>query len=434
MLPKHFYTSLLVLIAPLLCREVAAEPVGAKYMGTGSCSSSNCHGSVNALRGSHVLQNEYHTWLKHDKHSQAYSVLANHDSKRIAELMRLGDPQQEPLCLSCHATYVPNPSDRGDKYVLEDGVSCESCHGPAEKWLTTHTVAGATHAQNVENGLRDMVVFDKRGKLCLSCHYGTDEKTVNHDLYGAGHPRLSFELDTFGVLQPKHWIIDDDYKQRKGDYSPLHAWFLGQLVQAEETLAALESPKRSKNGTFPELSLFDCNSCHHSLTEDQWKERTYGGRPGQLNLNLPSLVLLREAVIAINPHTGQELKARMNDLHLDYKNDMGRNSIPTIKRILTSQVAPLAEQLATLSSEDQKTAKAILRQLSTFASNTPWLKYEVAEQVAMGMQAILASIPSLGAAYKPQLDEIFASLSSSEAFKPDRFTAATRKLASAIKF
>ena len=30
----------------------------------------------------------------------------------------------------------------GKGFSLADGVSCESCHGPAERWLTVHYQAG----------------------------------------------------------------------------------------------------------------------------------------------------------------------------------------------------------------------------------------------------------------------------------------------------
>ncbi len=223
-------------------------------------------------------------------------MLLNEDSQKIAKHLGIQQPEQEPLCLRCHATYVPDIESRGPKYSLEDGVSCESCHGAAEKWLPTHSVAGATHEQNIENQLANIAPLDKRAKMCLSCHYGTDEKTVNHNLYGAGHPRLSFELDTFGVLQPKHWVVDDDYRKRKSEYVPVVTWLVGQTVQAHESLIAIDSPKRSRNGWYPELSLFDCNSCHHNLTDEQWKVRSYAaGQPGELRLNLPSLMVLREA-------------------------------------------------------------------------------------------------------------------------------------------
>lgn len=271
---KHlFEIGCLVVIGPCLAH---ATP---QYVGPGSCSASNCHGSNKPLKSSNVLQNEYTTWSKHDLHSRAYLNLLNKDSKKIASNLGIADASKEPLCLKCHSTYVVE-SEHGERFKLEDGVSCESCHGAASDWLKSHTTAGTTHADNLRNGMRDLVDLGGRATLCLSCHYGTDDKTVNHRLYGAGHPRLSFELDTFGVLQPKHWVVDSDYEKRKGPYVPLQAWLTGQLYHAQATLSALASPTRSQNGLYPELSLFDCFSCHHSLTEDQWKKRSYGGRPG----------------------------------------------------------------------------------------------------------------------------------------------------------
>ena len=50
---------------------------------------------------------------------------------------------------------------------------------------------------------------------CLSCHFGDETKFVTHRLMGAGHPRLSFELDTFTAIEPAHFDVDDDYRARK---------------------------------------------------------------------------------------------------------------------------------------------------------------------------------------------------------------------------
>jgi hypothetical protein len=372
-----------------------------------------------------VLQSEYHTWLKYDKHSQAYSILLNEESKRIGTNLGIKAPHEAPLCLDCHATHVEDPSLRGEKYQLEDGVSCESCHGAAEKWLDTHTQKGATHQQNLENGLFDSAPLENRAKLCLSCHYGNEQKTVNHRLYGAGHPRLSFELDTFSVLEPKHWVVDEDYEQRKGGYIPAGAWLSGQIEQARQVLAALESPTRSKTGNLPELSLFDCYSCHHSLTEDQWKKRSYDSRPGELNLNLPALFVLREAVLALDPKVGAELKAQIDDLHVHYKDNGGKNSIPSLKSLLSAKVPTLTSKLAS----SETSARAVLKQLAAFAATSQWLKYEVAEQVAMAFQAILATHKAIGSQYKSELDVIFASLNNSEAFSPEKFTEAAGRLA-----
>jgi predicted CxxxxCH...CXXCH cytochrome family protein len=105
-----------LLISVMLFAPAMAFASPDRYMGTGTCSSSNCHGSTHARKSSNVLQNEYFTWLKHDKHSQAYTVLLKADAKRMASLMGLGDPAKEPLCLKCHSTYVPSAAQRGEKY------------------------------------------------------------------------------------------------------------------------------------------------------------------------------------------------------------------------------------------------------------------------------------------------------------------------------
>ena len=395
-----------------------------QYLGPGSCSSSNCHGNVKPLKSSNVLQNEHVTWSKHDRHSRAYLTLLNEDSKKIAVNLNIGAPSKEPLCLKCHSTYVPDEALRGPKFQHEDGVSCESCHGAAQGWLTSHAVDGNTHAENVKNGLTDLVPLNTRSQLCLSCHYGTDDKTVNHSLYGAGHPRLSFELDTFGVLQPKHWVVDEDYEKRKGPYHPLVAWMTGQLHHAEATIEALQSPTRSKNGMFPELSLFDCFSCHHSLTEDQWKKRSYNGAPGQLKLNLPSLIVLREATSALNRSVSEELGAQITILHTTYKNDGAPQAIEALHSILTTKVHPLVEKLST----DPVTATHVLRALSNFAANQPWPTFELAEQLGMGMQAAIASSPELAKIYGVEIKELFGTLKSSKAFAAEKFTAAAKKL------
>ena len=54
----------------------------------------------------------------------------------------------------------------------------------------------------------------ERARLCLSCHFGDPLRFANHRIMGAGHPRMSFELDTFTALQPAHFKVDADYRKR----------------------------------------------------------------------------------------------------------------------------------------------------------------------------------------------------------------------------
>ena len=57
------------------------------YLGVATCANSGCHGSTQPLDASRVLQNEYYTWLNRDRHAQAYNVLFNDRSARIARNM-----------------------------------------------------------------------------------------------------------------------------------------------------------------------------------------------------------------------------------------------------------------------------------------------------------------------------------------------------------
>jgi len=421
------------IVVALLCCSTAAlanpdsqdTTSAARYMGTGSCSSSNCHGSVNPLKGSSVLQNEYHTWLKHDRHSKAYTALTTSDAKRMAAHLKLGDPTKEAQCLTCHATYVPDKARRGERYTVEDGVSCESCHGPAEKWLASHSESAATHARNLTHGLADTVSLEKRATLCLSCHYGDENKRVTHDLYGAGHPRLRFELDTYGILQPKHWIVDEDYKTRKEDYIPLRVWFVGQAVQAELLLQMLRSPHGNNNKSlFPELSLFDCFSCHHNLSQEQWKARSYGGTPGTLQVNLTPLRLLQAGLTSIEPSLARELGRLSDAVQQEFAQNGAAQAISELSTLIHTRVRPRAVALPS----DSTTCIGALKGLSQYSTATPTMKFEFAEQVGMGLQAALATSPDLATRYTVQLKRVFGTIENAEKFSPERFIEAAREL------
>ena len=164
--------SLAVIVCCAICSMVwshgsATAESPAKYMGTGSCSSSNCHGGVKPRKSGNVLQNEYVTWHKYDKHSKAWTVLTSQDSKRIAYHLGIADATRAPECLRCHATYVSDKQRHGESYEIEDGISCESCHGAAEHWLASHTARDATHTDNVKRGMTDLGNASQRAALCL---------------------------------------------------------------------------------------------------------------------------------------------------------------------------------------------------------------------------------------------------------------------------
>ena len=77
----------------------------AKHVGVVNCASSLCHGSISEWKGSNVLQNEYVTWSRVDKHAvRASQVLRSDRSRRIAANLGLKQPAHEAkVCVDCHA-------------------------------------------------------------------------------------------------------------------------------------------------------------------------------------------------------------------------------------------------------------------------------------------------------------------------------------------
>ena len=103
-------------------------------MGAESCAGSNCHGSVaprNAPRTG-IRQTEHAQWLSKDKHARAYEVLLKARSLQMAKNLQMAEPpSKSDRCVVCHTLYVPKEL-RSASYRVEDGVSCEACHGQAE--------------------------------------------------------------------------------------------------------------------------------------------------------------------------------------------------------------------------------------------------------------------------------------------------------------
>jgi len=215
--------------------QVTNPTAAGKYTGPGSCSSSSCHGSVSPRVGSRILQNEYSTWIVQDKHAKTYSVLTGTIGERIGRNLGVGPSEKASKCLACHALDVP-AAQRAKTFELNDGVSCESCHGPGSAWLGEHTTRGWTHAQSVALGMYDTRDIVKRTEKCLTCHLGSQEKSVDHEMIAAGHPDLYFELDSFSAVMPRHWKTPRESapgvpETTNDAWSGVRDWGAGQAVQ-----------------------------------------------------------------------------------------------------------------------------------------------------------------------------------------------------------
>ncbi|MGB8658394.1 MAG: cytochrome c family protein [Candidatus Zixiibacteriota bacterium] len=122
-----------------------------KYIGTSKCKM--CHNSE-------AKGKIYDTWAA-TGHSKAYQTLANDQSKAVAKKAGIDDATKSEKCLKCHVTGYKEPN--GDKYAIEEGVTCEACHGPGEHYWPMKMMQNKKLA--MDNGL-----VEPTEALCVKCH------------------------------------------------------------------------------------------------------------------------------------------------------------------------------------------------------------------------------------------------------------------------
>lgn len=246
------------------------------WLGASSCSASACHGAVDHVRGTAPgsIGNEHQTWVRYDPHTKAHAVLLTDRSKQIEKLYRsLSDlkdarPELDAECLNCHVGQGVSEARKGPEFVHLDGVSCEGCHGAAERYVNVHYATywkGFSPEQKASYGMRDMKAIPNRAGVCVDCHVGKPGSEVNHDLIAAGHPRLRFEFGSFHAIYPKHW--DSSIEKRSRPDFEAKAWAVGQLVSAKASLKLLKwRADNAPKHPWPEFTEYDCASCHQELS------------------------------------------------------------------------------------------------------------------------------------------------------------------------
>jgi len=404
-----------------------------KSMGVVNCANSLCHGSVQPIKDSNVLQTEYVTWSRVDKHARSYRALFNEQSLRIARNLGLAKPpNEEKLCLDCHAHNVP-VALRGERFKFDDGVSCEACHGPAGRWLESHVQDGATHADNLKAGLYPTADPVARARLCLSCHFGNADRFATHRIMGAGHPRMAFELDTFTAVEPAHFKPDTDWEKRKQMWDGVKVWAIGQALIVSEMMDVLVDPKRGRDGLFPELVLFDCHACHHPMSERRWAPRVAGLGPGSVRLNDSSMLMVRQISHVVDPPLGSRIAATMTRLQLTVSG--GGDAIAqarTLKGEMATLVAALDKRTIT-----EADMRAVLSGLINDGLNGQFRDYAGAEQATMAIGSVANFMYQRGALKSARdvnggLAQLQAAVANDERYSPAQFQAALRNFRSSV--
>lgn len=212
------------MIAVCLPQAGSGEPADTgKVLGSQSCMTSGCHGGAGLDRGA------YDIFKRFDPHSEAAATLANGRSKAMGRQLGIENPAESKSCTVCHSPLEQVPASRiaevPEGHKIDTGVSCASCHGPAENWLLSHTRPDYPKDALARLGMRQLGSAYQRANNCVACH-----QNLSDQLVAAKHPPLVFELDGMLVAEPKHWREDEGFSNAR-------TWLVGQAVALREAAA-----------------------------------------------------------------------------------------------------------------------------------------------------------------------------------------------------
>jgi cytochrome c peroxidase len=101
-------------------------------------------------------------------HAKAFETLGTDKAKAKAKELGLGNPQEEAKCLKCHVTAFPVMGDlENQKITMEEGVSCESCHGPGSGYKSMK-VMKACYEGETDPASVGLMMPDST--TCETCH------------------------------------------------------------------------------------------------------------------------------------------------------------------------------------------------------------------------------------------------------------------------
>jgi hypothetical protein len=132
-----------------------AQPFG--YEGTQVCGM--CHKTEKQGQQLKIWQES--------KHAKAFAALQTPEADKIATDKGFKTKAAETKeCLKCHVSgYDVEKTLLGAKFKMEDGVQCETCHGPGSAYKAMAVMKNREEAKK-----KGLVVAEDKSKFCTGCH------------------------------------------------------------------------------------------------------------------------------------------------------------------------------------------------------------------------------------------------------------------------
>ena len=111
--------------------------------------------------------NQYGKWQSMG-HAKAFEILGTEEAKAVGAKLGIADPQSSGQCLKCHSTaYYFTEEMQTEEVKLENGVSCQSCHGPGADYKKKSIM------ESLEESIANGMVYPAKEKSCTLCHNDT---------------------------------------------------------------------------------------------------------------------------------------------------------------------------------------------------------------------------------------------------------------------
>jgi Cytochrome c554 and c-prime len=127
-----------------------------KYVGVTMCSV--CHKTEKQGK-------QFDIW-KASGHASAFKTLQSPKADEIAKAKGLTVKASEaPECLQCHVTGYGVDKSLTSALKMEDGIQCESCHGPGSDYKSIPVMKDKAKAEAA-----GLILATDDPKLCTQCH------------------------------------------------------------------------------------------------------------------------------------------------------------------------------------------------------------------------------------------------------------------------